>query len=135
MNRYTSRLADFGHKPIRTWQDFLRRTDSAVLGLYLNGQVVGTGELLRASNSRRFVHTDGMCLRQRYRRKGHGIHLYLAIIAAARRIGARRIYSSYSLNNLSRRMWERKLRSYFNVKRQGGCKSCSRGTRFYIDLV
>ena len=107
------------------------------LGLYLNGKLLGTGQLYiaRGKESRNCLHTDGTYLMPEHRRKGHGIHLYRCLIQVAKRLGATRIYSSRRLNKLSGRMWREKLKKYYNVRRQGGgCRECGRGGRFFIQL-
>jgi GNAT superfamily N-acetyltransferase len=104
---------------------------------------VGDGELMRLSGSSTDVHTDAVGLDDGYRRRGHGVHLYFALIRAAKQIGARRIYSSRSLNRYSGNMWCNKLREFFDVRGPKAKKSCSckcrncrrKWGRYYIDLT
>ena len=120
------------------------------LGLFIPSKnaghfAIGSGELRIAGGTlrRKYVHTDAMGLNDDMRNKGHGIHLYFAMIHAAKKIGAKRIYSSMALNNHSGNMWCNKLREFFNVrgpkkKRSCNCKCrrCSRQWgRYYIDLT
>src|SRR5580658_6780559 len=100
---YSVRFADGGHQPIRTMKEFDARCGIAVLGLYRGKTLIGTGELcglLGWKNSN--CHTDAMALRKKWRKKGHGIHLYLSVIRMAQKLGMDRIYSSWSLNKNSR---------------------------------
>jgi hypothetical protein len=118
-----------------------------VLGLFIPDgkglQSIGGGELRLINLKRKYVHTDGVGLNNDMRRKGHGIHLYFALIRAAKNIGASRIYSSKSLNNFSGNMWCNKLREFFDVQGPKAKKSCSckcrrcrrQWGRYYIDLT
>ena len=117
------------------------------LGLFVRGRdnwtSIGSGELMVVSRRRRYVHTESIGLNDNMRRKGHGIHLYFAMIRAAKSIGAQRIYSSRSLNKYSGNMWCNKLREFFDVqgpreakKCKCGCRACRRRWgRYYIDLT
>jgi len=121
--------------------------DWCVLGFYLKDRKgwisIGSGELRLKSRKWKDVHTEAVGLFDDARRKGHGIHLYFALIRAAKSIGARRIYSSQSLNKFSGNMWCNKLREFFNVVGPKARKLCSCRCRrcqrqwgqYYIDLT
>lgn len=137
MNRkYTSILASFRHKRINHVDDMGKRK-WYTMGLFCNGVEVGSGDLKRLSATT--VATDATEVRPR--KKGHGLHLYIHLIQQARRIKARRIYSSRSLNRFSRRMWAEKLAKIYKVRTLSRvkcpCRSCGSRTgvlRYYIDL-
>ncbi len=139
-NEYSVRFADEGHQPITNWKEFKARWGAATLGLYYNGVLVGTGVLDGgAGRVKRDVKTHAMELRPAFRRKGHGIWLYLAIIEQARMIGADRIYSSWYLNKFSRRMWREKLSKIFKVhnrneRNESHCNVCHHNKRYFINL-
>jgi hypothetical protein len=128
--KYTSILATEEHSKVTTVKQL--KGQWCKLGLHLDGKGIGMGELRYQSAIN--VHTDGTEIFKKFRRKGHGIHLYLHLIKAAKKIGARRIYSGRNLNKFSRKMWHVKLRQYFQVHRIGGCKQCGCGARFFINL-
>jgi GNAT superfamily N-acetyltransferase len=143
--RYKYIFANRKHQPITKLNEV--KGWRSVLGLFadIESEWVGIGdaELCRISGSSADVHTDAVGLDDGYRRKGHGIHLYFALIRAAKRVGARRIYSSKSLNKYSGNMWCNKLREFFEVrgpkehkKCSCGCRACRRRWgRYYIDLT
>jgi GNAT superfamily N-acetyltransferase len=137
---YTWILADNEtHKKTETLADIPNNYPNPTLGLYCNGKAIGTGRLCMKDRAKKHVNTSGTEIFKRYRNKGHGIELYKALIAEAKRLGAIRIYSDDSLNKFSRRMWKTKLsRVGFKVKSIGGCKNpcshCRASERFYIDL-
>ena len=148
MSKYKSILANRGHVRITKVKDLNKSCwDGSVMGFFLirygKPVLIGSGTLCRMNKNS--VHTESMGLDKGWRRKGHGIELYLAIIEEARRIGAKRIYSSKRLNNNSGPMWNQKLREHFDVvgpkkmKRpvccRCGCRGCRKGWgRYYIDL-
>jgi GNAT superfamily N-acetyltransferase len=143
--RYKYIFAGRQHQPITKLSEV--KGWRSVLGLFANIKSkwvgVGDAELLRVSGSSTDVHTDAVGLDDSYRRKGHGIHLYFALIHAAKKIGARRIYSSRHLNQYSGNMWCNKLREFFDVvgpkerkKCNCGCRACRRKWgRYHIDLT
>jgi GNAT superfamily N-acetyltransferase len=139
---YSVRFADSGHQPIRTWKQFQERCGEAFVGLYFHKVLVGTGELASMGGVRKNCHTDQMSLRRAFRRKGHGLYLYLAVIREAQKLGVNRIYSSCSLNKNSRRMWRKKLSKLFKVvfceQPRSHRSACVYNTRyhgkFFIDL-
>lgn len=106
------------------------------LYLYCNGEYLGKGELTRVGNKN--LSTGSVGLEKKHQRKGHGIKLYLAFIQAARRIGAKKLYSDFSLNKFSKRMWDEKLATRFVVKKTVNCKKacrhCQARVRRYITL-
>lgn len=142
MRKYNYFFASDRHQTIRNLRD-LRAAGryNNKLGLFLNGKAIGDGSLLilRPGNGH-CVQTEYVGLSKRYKKKGHGIHLYLALIHAAKKIGAERIYSSLHLNKHSRRMWSEKLPKLFDVKEQktrSRCRRCGhqkRVLRYYIIL-
>jgi GNAT superfamily N-acetyltransferase len=108
---YSVRFADSGHNPIHNWEEFRGCCGEAILGLFFGKDLVGTGELryMTARHGRRNVHTDRMEVRKKWRRRGHGLPLYIALIQTAKRLGADTIFSSRWLNKFSRKMWSVKL--------------------------
>lgn len=144
MRKYTKIFADCGtHERIRTWEQFITSGyHENSMGFYCNGVPVGEGMLMLVNKSKHWVHTEGMRLGNKFRRKGHGVPLYLAIIRQAKKIGATRIYSSTGLNKFSTRMWKYKLAKLFEVKSietakrwRYRCRArCRRRPQFYIDL-
>lgn len=134
---YSYIFANEGHQSVASWEDFLKhsRWGSATLGLYYKNEYIGRGSLDRMSSpKRRMVHTSDVRLTKKARNKGHGIHLYFALIEVARSLGCEVIYSDWSLNRHSGRMWRQKLPQYYKVRRRGGCVKCAHGGRFHIDL-
>ena len=120
-------------RKIGTWQ--------AYMGLFCNGVAVGYGSLGRVNWSRSHMHTESMRLHKNFRRKGHGIALYMAVIDCARKLGVKRLYASTALNKFSTRMWLVKLKRYgFDVKTVSkshcvhACKHCTKTARYYINL-
>lgn len=124
------------HEPIITLKQLrLVGTYSANMGFYLNGKAIGTGSFCRENWNKKHLHSESMRLFKGHRRKGYGVELYKALISCARTLGAKRLYSSRSLNKFSRRMWKEKLgKAGFLVKNFGGCKHCGHNERYYIDL-
>lgn len=139
-NKYTYVFATLRHQPVRTLTA-LKKTGrwNAKLGFYCNGQVIGEAHLLPLKNGD--VHTEGVGLDDGFRNKGHGLPLYQTLIRLAKRLGARRIYSSHRLNRKSRRMWSEKLAAIYHVEaaktnrrcRRCGCK-CAK-IRYFIRLA
>jgi GNAT superfamily N-acetyltransferase len=128
-----------------------KRWSSFVMGFFLNGRPIGSGCLGKPGRYLRkklkvvlqcALQTEDVRLEKSYRNKGHGIHLYKALIETARSIGAIRIYSSATLNDKSRRMWAEKLPRIYKVNvihTRRPCYSCgNRTTRiegYYIDFT
>lgn len=129
---YSVRFADEGHQPLDTWERYCARVGYATLGLYLSGVLVGTGEIEGRGRIHRRVNTHSMSLRPQFRKQGHGIWLYLAVIQAAKKLGVEIISSSWCLNQFSRRMWSVKLAKFYKIHRVGGCYNCGRKGRYYI---
>jgi hypothetical protein len=145
MNKYTSILATEEHELV-TSVDRFKRWTSFQMGFFLNGVAIGHGHLegchIVPRRNKKWLQTDAVALHTQYRNKGHGIHLYCALIKTAIALGATRIYSSRHLNKFSKRMWSVKLKKYFDVRpviSKKPCKQC--GTRnphtiaYYIDLA
>src|SRR5258708_9899278 len=137
--KYSYIFADSRHKKIRTMQDLKAGGyHECKFGFYLNGKPIGEGALCIFESKN--VHTEWVHIDKKYRKKGHGIHLYRLLISCARKIGAERVYSSRNLNKLSRRMWSEKLPKLFNVresKHSNRCRRChvrSAAKRYYIIL-
>lgn len=140
---YEGYLADDAHASITELKDFKGRYNRFTLGLLLNKKPIGTGDLMRWRGATRgdYLQTESTALRRIFRKKGHGIVLYMFLVETARILGAKRIYSSRSLNKHSRRMWEVKLAEIYNVKKiPGFCRYChhkfAHGKKpvFFIDL-
>lgn len=144
MRKYKSVLATEGHNPIKSMSQF-GSWDRFSMGFFLNDKVVGGGDLLRVryvpAKKKTCLQTESTFLNKKFRRKGHGIHLYHALIKHARKVGAERIYSSRTLNRYSRRMWSEKLKNFYDVCEvksnrkchDCGCK-CRRVIGYYIVL-
>lgn len=119
-------------KRVGTWQVYM--------GFFCNDIAIGHGRLVRVNWRKKHVHTTNMELGRKWRNKGHGIALYIAIITCAKKLGAKRLYSDNSLNKFSTRMWRLKLKRYgFDVKVEGKecsrpCQHCRKHARYYIDL-
>lgn len=129
--QYTSIFAGVQHQRIRTFEDCHRWP---TLGLFCNDVPVGDGQLRIINSARKYLQTDSVGLLKEFRRKGHGLPLYFALIRTAKKVGAKRLYSSHSLNKYSRKMWGEKLPKFFKVHRICGCKHCFHGARFYIQF-
>jgi GNAT superfamily N-acetyltransferase len=141
LRKYTSIFAGTEHQPITSMKQ-MNRYDN-VLGFYLNGQVIGTGRLERRRRRARggVVNTSSTEIFKKYRNKGHGIHLYIALIETARRLGAKQIRSDTALNKFSRRMWKEKLAKIYPVKVRNTRRECDycettgpHRVYFYINL-
>lgn len=136
--RYTSFFADSRHKKITSFKDMKGRRywQSHTMAFFLNGEVIGSGELYPYQGHS--LSTDSVGLDDKFRKKGHGIPLYKALIRTAHSIGAKRIYSSRNLNKFSKRMWSEKLSTIFDVKttktKCNKCGTCGARKRYYIDL-
>jgi len=128
------------HGEICNLKDLRRAgTYSMWMGLFYKGQAVGSGRLCKENWSQQYVHSENMGIDRGYRRKGHGIMLYYALILLAKRLKVKRLYSSDTLNDKSRRMWKIKLArlGYIVVESKNcakPCKHCRRQARYYIDL-
>jgi GNAT superfamily N-acetyltransferase len=137
--KYTSKFADEYHEPIRSVKK-VPKWSGASVALFLNGHAIGAGDLRSKDRAKKWVNTESVALKKGFRKQGHGIHLYFALIRKAKEVGAVRIYSSLTLNRLSGRMWRDKLPKFFDVKRNRPacrckCRNCCyRRGRFYIDL-
>lgn len=141
--RYEGFLADEAHKSVKSLKEFKGRYTQFTLGLHLNGKSIGTGGLMRwrATSTSENLQTESTLLYRGNRNKGHGIILYIFLVETARILGAKRIYSSRSLNRHSRHMWAEKLAKIYDVKKiPGFCRTCHRrfnhGKKptFFIDL-
>jgi hypothetical protein len=140
MNRYSAILATEEHHPI-TNVDECRRFHCTMMGFFLDGVPIGHGYLERVKIGRKdkILHTSSTEIFRKYRRKGHGIYLYINLVEKAREIGATEIRSDYSLNRFSRKMWKNKLPRIYTVKAhtmKSPCRRCGHvGTEYYsIDL-
>lgn len=128
------------HQPPKSLKDLKKNPWNYNLILLFNGIPVGKGELDVKNYVKKWVHTDCVRLYDGFRRKGHGIHLYKALITAARKIGATRLYSSQNLNKFSRRMWSKKINRdlHLNVHEvircKNGCRHCEKKPVYYIEL-
>lgn len=139
---YEGYLADEAHKSVKNLKEFKSRYMRFTMGLHLNGKSIGQGDLMRwrGATKRDYLQTESTSLYRGRRRKGHGIILYIFLVEMARMLGAKRIYSSRSLNRHSRRMWADKLSRIYNVKEiPGCCRVCNRPFArgkavFFIDL-
>jgi hypothetical protein len=114
------------------------------LGFFLNGKAIGSGRLekFKIGRKHKILQTSSTEIFKKFRNKGHGVPLYVALIETARQLGATRIQSDTSLNKYSRRMWAEKLMKIYPVKirkTRRPCPHCDRdGLRrkyFYIDLT
>lgn len=133
---YRTILATSSHAPIETLAQ-LRREYEVCMGLFSNGIYVGKGSLCKERKNSKWLHTEYVYLGDKFRRKGHGLPLYLGLIRHARRLGATRLYSASGLNKYSKRMWEEKLAKLFDVRSNGcahPCKHCKKRKKFYINL-
>lgn len=128
MRKYKSVLATQGHKTVTKMKQFTSSWEGFEMGFYLGENVIGGGELSRTRYhgvKSRDLQTESVALNKPFRKKGHGIHLYHHLIAQAKACGARRIYSSRSLNKFSERMWSEKLKKFYDVKEVRTRKPCS----------
>jgi hypothetical protein len=142
MREYSSIFATSEHKPITSIKDLKSRWNYDTMGFFLNGMAIGHGSLNLISKRRKIFETSSTEIFKKFRNKGHGIHLYIALIETARSLGARQIRSDNTLNKFSRRMWQEKLARIYTVKMKKTrrpCDHCDRaGLRrkyFYIDLT
>jgi hypothetical protein len=140
MNRYSAVLATGEHYPVTSVEQ-LKHCEGPMMGLFLDGVPIGHGYLERVSIGKKdkIVHTSGTKIFDKYRRKGHGIYLYINLVEKAREIGVTQIRCDYSLNRLSRKMWRDKLSKIYKVKvhrMKTPCRRCGHvGTQYYsIDL-
>jgi len=125
MPKYTSILANGYHEKIRSLKE-LKDAYHRTMGFFLDGKAIGSGDLNPMPREKGSVHTEAVGLDKPFRKKGHGLPMYLHLIRTAKRIGAKRIYSSYRLNEHSRRMWSEKLAKLFDVKTHYAAKRCRR---------
>jgi len=138
--KYTTIFASEFHEPITRFARLRKyKWEAPNLALFHRGKVVGDGKLILKDRKKKYVHTEQVGLLDKYRRKGHGIYLYVALIEAARTLGATRIYSSKHLNRFSGRMWAEKLKKLYDVihvRRRCKCKcrGCIRQGFHYINL-
>lgn len=141
---YSSILATEEHMLVTDLKPFRKKYSDARMGFYLNGKVIGRGNLQRPDYVRPWkgnLQTESVRLREAFRRKGHGIPLYTHLIETARRLGAKRIYSSDNLNKFSRNMWKNKLSKIYEVHpvMRRKCASCSCKTAheigYFIELT
>lgn len=126
---YLGSLADDAHRSIKNLKEFKGRYSQYTMGLHLNNESIGQGSLMRwrGARTRLYLQTENTQLYRGYRNKGHGIILYIFLIEMARMLGAKRIYSSRTLNSHSRRMWAEKLPQLYTVtKIPGFCRCCHR---------
>jgi N-acetylglutamate synthase-like GNAT family acetyltransferase len=134
--KYSYIFANDRHQEIQKLSNLKRDNDK--FAFLLHGKPIGEATLLLLEKLN--VQTECVSLDKKYRKKGHGIWLYKRLIACARKIGAKRIYSSKNLNKHSRRMWSEKLPKLFDVKEQKTrikCRRCGhqkRILRYYIVL-
>ncbi len=128
--RYKSILATECHLKVTSIRQL--KNEWCKMGFFLDEKAIGVGELRYKTPTS--VSTDGTEIYKKFRRKGHGIQLYLELIKTAKRLGALKIYSGRSLNKLSTKMWNVKLRKYFKVHRIGGCGHCGKDGRYFINL-
>lgn len=142
MRKYTSIFATPEHKLITSIKDMRGKWNYDTMGFFLNGVTIGHGSLNLISKRHKIFETSSTEIFKKFRNKGHGIHLYIALIETARSIGATQIQSDNTLNKFSRRMWQEKLARIYTVKirkTRRPCNSCDRdGLRrkyFYIDLT
>lgn len=140
-------LATDTHKPIKSLKDMTRWRNT--LGFFFRDSdrnliALGGADLSWENRPQKYLHTGGVALNEQFRKKGHGIHLYFALIRAAKELGAKRLYSDTRLNKHSGRMWCVKLREFFEVRGpkqpkkacRCGCRACrKRWGRYYIDLT
>jgi GNAT superfamily N-acetyltransferase len=137
--KYTIRFATEYHEPVARLSQ-IGRWGGPTMGFFLGKKVIGTASLYMQNKKKKWVHTDQMEIFDKFRNQGHGIHLYLAIIRIAKKLGAKRIYSSKCLNKFSSRMWQVKLDKLLPVIHSGPrCKCKCRNCRYkrdwhYIDL-
>lgn len=139
MRKYTHIFANSDHVPLTKIDQLTRYGDNS-LSLFCNKKLIGRGYLCRQGR-RRVLQTSGTKILDKFRRKGHGIQLYIALVETARDLGARRIKSDTALNPLSEKMWRDKLSKVYPVKvkrTKKPCYECQRpGLRreyYYIDL-
>ncbi len=149
MRKYLYVFATATHRKIEYFHQIVKKGwGGSVLGFYMRDErgtltELGSGELCLSHRTKKYLYTEAIGLNDDMRRKGHGIHLYFALIRAAKSIGARRLYSSERLNKYSGNMWCNKLREFFDVvgpKQKKPCRcrchSCKRQWgRYYIDLT
>lgn len=138
--KYSSIIATSAHQPVTNLTFFRPKWACQTMGFFFKGKDIGYGDLTRRVK-KNHLHTDNVSLRKRFRRKGHGINLYIHLIESARKIGAKRIYSSTTLNKFSRRMWKEKLAKIYEVhtvRSNVMCNRCEcrnrRETCYYIEL-
>ena len=136
MRKYSYVFATDRHQPIKKLSQLSRYDDK--FAFLLNGKPIGEATLIQIEKHN--VHTEWVSLDKGYRKKGHGVWLYRLLIACAKKLGAKRVYSSKCLNKNSRRMWSEKLPKLFDVKEEktrSKCRRCGhqkRVLRYYIVL-
>lgn len=149
MPRYTSIFATSEHQKIKSMHDLKmlkkarKYSEYYTMGLFLDNVCIGYGSLCLCKESPNSVETSSTKILDKFRKQGHGIQLYRRLIKTAKKLGASRIYSDASLNDLSEKMWSEKLPKYFQVfKIASGppsmCNCCKKvhchERRYYIDL-
>jgi GNAT superfamily N-acetyltransferase len=124
--KYKSVLATQTHFPVKKLAQFKKKYFQPTMGFFLRGVDIGYGDLMLCEyrKNRTYLQTERVRIREPFRRKGHGIHLYHHLIETARKLGAKRIYSSTILNKHSRKMWSVKLTKVYDVKPVYTHKAC-----------
>jgi GNAT superfamily N-acetyltransferase len=137
---YASNFLTREHQPIKNIAK-LKKYNFWDMFLFYKGVFIGEGGFEIVNKCKGYYQTEGVSLQKEHRKKGHGIHLYFHLIETATRSGAKRLYSSTTLNKFSRRMWRDKLPKFYKVipvhtkKECYTCGSCEkRVERYYIDL-
>lgn len=120
-----------GHDTIDSIEKLRENRYDNNLGLFYRGILVGTAEFRVVS--KKYLHTERVFLKRGFRRKGHGLQLYLAIIECARKLGCARLYSSMNLNKRSKRMWDYKLQDRTGIEVHF-CRHCQFNDQYFIDL-
>lgn len=140
MNRYSAILATEEHHVITSVEQ-MKKCSGPLMGFFLDEVPIGRGYIdkVMIGKKAKIVHTSGTEIFKKYRRKGHGIYLYINMIEKAREIGATEIRSDSYLNRFSRKMWKNKLPKIYPVKvhtMKSPCRRCGHvGTEYYsIDL-
>lgn len=138
---YESLCLNNNYEPIVDLKSFKHSWDYHRMVLRYKGVYVGSGDICLKNKKKKYLHTSGTCILEKYRNQGHGIFLYISLIETARKIGAKRIYADATLNKFSTRMWSEKLPKIYKVKVRASktekCHTCGgphRKKSYYIDL-